>query len=92
VPCPDIILWGTWFEDSRKTRIVAQDQVGDYWVSTVFLGIDHSFSPWGKRGPPILFETMIFLEENEGETQVRYATWDEAAAGHADIVARLKAL
>lgn len=28
----------------------------DYWISTVFLGIDHSFG----QGPPLVFETMVF--------------------------------
>ena len=48
-------------------------------VSTVFLGLDHSFD--GQT--PILFETMIFsdLIVND-EYQVRYATYDEAILGH----------
>ena len=31
----------------------------------------------------MLFETMVFPEF---ETCVRYATWDEAAAGHAKVL------
>lgn len=58
-------------------------------LSTVFLGIDHSFG----GGEPVLFETMIFEVKNgtvgnatgnkdEGEFQVRYCTEEEALWGH----------
>lgn len=52
-------------------------------VSTVFLGIDHSF---GRGDGPILFETMIFGGPHD-RFQERYATWDEAIAGHAKALA-----
>ena len=42
---------------------VAETHVGDYWISTVFLGLDHSFH----HGPPVLFETMIFLNTPEAQ-------------------------
>ena len=50
----DLMTWAKWFEISR--RIVKQEWVGDCWVSTVFLGIDHNFR---RTGPPILWETMV---------------------------------
>jgi hypothetical protein len=68
-----------------STRQVARDEVGEQSVSTVFLGIDHSFSD---DGPPIIFETMIFGGPFD-EYQWRYATWDEAAAGHKRLVKAL---
>lgn len=46
-------------------------------VSTVFLGMDHSFG----GGPPLLFETMIF-GGNHDRYHERYSTWAEAEAGH----------
>ena len=46
-------------------------------VSTVFLGLDHSFG----GGPPLLFETMIF-DGGEEEHCVRYSTWQQAEEGH----------
>lgn len=67
-------------------RRVARDKVGDVTISTVFLGLDHSFD---ESGPPILFETMVFGGPLD-EEQVRYATWDEAVAGHAAMVQRVK--
>jgi hypothetical protein len=41
------------------------------------LCIDHRFG----SGPPLLFETMIFGEEDD-EYQKRYSTWKEAEEGH----------
>jgi hypothetical protein len=50
-------------------------------VSTVFLGIDHNLD----YGSPILFETLVFGSDMDGRCQ-RYATWDEAEAGHRKIL------
>lgn len=83
VPCDDLIDWAKWFE--KADRIVSNDQVRDARVSTVFLGVDHAFG----NEHPQLFETMIFGGDREGERQ-RYATWDEAEAGHKRIVEELK--
>lgn len=48
-------------------------------VSTVFLGLDHSFG----QGPPVLFEMMVFIsEEEKGEVQLRCRTYDEAKELH----------
>jgi len=49
-----LIDWALWFEISD--RKVAFTEVGKFDVSTVFLGIDHSFD----NGIPLLFETMVF--------------------------------
>lgn len=82
---------------TKENRVVKQEHVGNWYVSTVFLGLDHN---WGDRNAPdykpILFETMIFwqpTDENKkndhewmDEYQERYHTWDEALAGHAVAV------
>lgn len=75
VPCDDVLEWGKQFKS--PDRIVAKDTFGEIKVSTVFLGLDHSFGD----GPPLLFETMIFGGKHGGY-QERYSTWDEAEAGH----------
>lgn len=59
-------------EDGEKRR-----------VSTVWLGIDHSF---GDGGPPIIFETMVFGYEGWDDFQLRYATEDEAKTTHDEVV------
>ena len=87
VPCADLLAWAQWFENAAARR-VAQTKIGGARVSTVFLGIDHRHSG---NGPPILFETMIFGGARDG-WQERYATWDDAQAGHARAVYMLREL
>jgi hypothetical protein len=60
VPCEDLITWAKWIETSEN-RVVKQEWVGDLWVSTVFLALDHN---WGS-GPPLLFETLIFRDATD---------------------------
>lgn len=85
VPCEDLATWAQWFEDNRRDRHVADEKVGDVRVSTVFLGLDHSYG----TGPPHIFETMVFGGELNGEME-RYSTWDEAEAGHKAMLERVK--
>lgn len=66
--------------DITKRRVL-ETTVGDAWVSTVFLQSDHAF----RDGPPILFETLVFGGDHADHMQ-RYSTWDEAVAGHAEVV------
>ncbi|HEY4720248.1 MAG TPA: hypothetical protein VII92_00260 [Anaerolineae bacterium] len=79
----DLMTWAKWFESAD--RHVAQDQIGDARISTVFLGIDHQ---WGD-GPPLIFETMIFGGEHD-QYQTRSSTWDEAEAQHAEAIKLVK--
>ena len=91
MPKTDMADWGAWMEAAmqNKRRIVQQDQIGEFFISTVFLGIDHSF---GFGGPPILFETMIFPKDSNEETyQERYTTWDDALKRHRELVAEFSA-
>ena len=88
VPCSRA-EFGAMYGDSLSRRVGWTEfhtPAGSVEVSTVFLGIDHSFG----HGPPVLFETMVFGGPRNDE-QWRYCTWDEAAAGHAAVVEGLKA-
>ena len=87
----NMATWAMEFE--RRYRHIATTGV-DPWgvdrtefsnahISTVFLGIDHNH--FGK-GPPLLFETMIFGGRMD-DYQNRCSTWDEAEAMHAEAVA-----
>lgn len=64
--------------------------VDDYKISTVDLGIDHSFG----FGKPLYYETMIFnceQEDNKFEDyQIRYSTEEEAVIGHEKAVEYVK--
>ena len=73
----------TWAEHGLPR--VALTKIGAVDISTVFLGLDHS----NGEGPPLLFETMIFGGPLD-EEQRRYTTWDEAEAGHAEMVERVR--
>lgn len=81
IPCPDMLTWAR-FVDADENRLVARDVIGDARVSTVFLGLNHGFG-----GPALWFETMVFGGPRDGE-QERYATWEEAVAGHYRAVLR----
>lgn len=61
-------------------RIIVRSERGDLLVSTVFLGMDHS---WG-NGDPILFESMTFKDGSQFEELgcERYTTYDDAIEGH----------
>jgi hypothetical protein len=88
----DLVTWGRWLELNRSHRIIAQEQLpGGYFLSTVFLGLNHGY---GKN--PLWFETMIF-EKPTGEKSLitgkeqklgpelfceRYTTLAQALAGH----------
>lgn len=77
---PRLLVWAQWFETAD--RIVEQTTISeDVTVSTVFLGMDHQFGD----GPPLLFETLIFGGEHDGNMQ-RYSTWPQAKEGHARVV------
>jgi hypothetical protein len=97
VPEPDIVQWGQWLQTAFKTgsRHLAKDTVDPYWVSTIFLGLDHGFGD----GAPVLWETIIFGTWEEYEIipgkprkcrktvgQFRYCSKAEALAGHARAV------
>lgn len=73
--------------DITKRR-VALTEIGNVRVSTVFLAIDHSF---GEPGPPVLFETIAFVDGEANDDCKRCCTWGEAVAQHERLVAMLTA-
>ena len=79
--------WGM-LHSLMEYKAVAQTTVGHYWISTVWLGLDHSFG----EGPPVIFETMVFRSEESDLECQRYATEAEAIAGHLRMVRQVKAL
>ena len=82
VPC-----WARWM--SGADRQVAYTQRGTMAVSTVFLGLAQHVCP---EGPPLLFASMAVRGDDDSPMLCwYYATWSEADAGHADMVALLQA-
>lgn len=81
------LAWAKDMEDPKK-QIVKQDKAGPFglfWVSTVWLGINHNFGP----GKPLIFETMVFCQfprismfPCSDLEQDRYSTEQDAEVGH----------
>lgn len=67
----------------QNKKHVAYDVINGYRVSTIWLGIDHD---WLNDGPPLLFETMIFLPNDQEEYCDRYTTWEQAVEGHQEAI------
>lgn len=84
----DLLAWAreVWGNDESGRRVGFDEVAPGITVSTVFLGLDHNH--FGK-GPPILFETMVFDDYADGDCW-RWSTWDEAVAGHKRAVEGLK--
>jgi len=80
---PELLKWAEWFENSANRR-VALTFVENKRISTVFLGLDHSFSN-APDAVPVLWETMVFGGEHD-EYQERYTSKDAALEGHWRIV------
>lgn len=87
VPQPDLRMWAEWYETAD--RHVGFCDFGDMKVSTVFLGMDHSWD----GSAPMLFETMVFERNRDPGLELdyvqsddfemwRYSTWAQAEAGH----------
>lgn len=83
--------WSRLLEDWDYKK-VAVTKLGSGWtVSTVWLGLDHSFSTH-PDSVPIIFETMCYHEDSDhshplfDDYQRRYSTLDQAIEGHAEAV------
>jgi hypothetical protein len=85
--------------DFESERRVAETSVGimpggSFWISTVFLGLNHG---WGD-GPPMWFESMAFQNPDDNWDGLgvdvamrRYSTFAEASSGHDEMVAEVRA-
>lgn len=74
-----------------ETRFDLKTRVGKYEVSTVDLGLDHSFG----LGEPLYYETMVFVVDDygidyRGVFQKRYTTEEQAREGHEVVVEMIK--
>ena len=79
--------WARAIEDMSIRRVAETPLADGTWVSTVWLGLDHSFAV---REKPLIFETMVFPSDSDmaERDMARYATEEEAIAGHAAMVAK----
>jgi hypothetical protein len=86
VLCRNKTRFWKWFERTENRILRKDDLPNGVSVSTVFLGIDHRFSG---RGPPILWETMIFGGKHD-RYQERYSSRSAALKGHSAALALAK--
>ena len=93
------------FFGSDQMRIVKQEHIGKFLISTVFLCLDHGCG----KGPPVLWETMVFHPnpnpkpawpgahvfkqvELDGFTERCSGTREQAEAMHERVVRLVKKL
>lgn len=69
-----------------EERIIGRTELpGGCRVSTVWLGLDHSFG----TGPPLIFESMVFGPDTSTDLDMmRYSTREQAELGHSELVTR----
>lgn len=79
VPCT-MLEWAS--NPGGLTTPIARHVGDSYAVSTVFLGLNHSFL----EGRPTWFETMVFAPGGSPVYQDRYTTFDKAIEGHMSLV------
>jgi len=99
VPARSMIEGGQFFGNTEgrtvaKTTLIDPTTKESVDVSTMFLCHDHGY--WARQEEeedgehlPCLFETMVFGGRIH-ESQRRYALWDEAVAGHEEMVQAVK--
>lgn len=83
----DVMFWARWLEET-KDRFIQQDENKEYFISTIFLGLDHDF---GMTGKPLLFETAVFSRIVADDTDktlemVRHETLKQAKRFHKKMV------
>jgi len=76
-------IWSLQYK-SDKSRVVGQQHTWlGFYVSTVWLGIDHNYLD---KGPPLIYETMVFFKSWTDLDCERYSTREEAKVGHEIMV------
>lgn len=77
VKATSIMEAADWMENNPERKAVKQENIGDIFISTVFLGLDHAWN----SDVPVLWETMIFGGEHD-QYQERYTSHEDALEGH----------
>lgn len=88
IPC-SVDDWIEQREQMRKTKTkhVADEMIGHFRISTVWVGLNHNL---GKNGEPLLFETMVFDQNGDDIYCAHYWTWQQAEEGHKKAIQWVK--
>ena len=79
VKAKDIEDYMDWDDENIDRIRVMQQTIDGVTISTVFLGLDHSYTKDNTK--PLLWETMIF-EGKYDQYQERYHSFNDAVDGH----------
>jgi hypothetical protein len=98
-PNSEPISFGTWAvlfgrrkddDEPGSFWLIGRDDIRGVRVSTIWLGLDHSFGRLHHPGlPPLIFETMVFGGKHDQFCE-RWPTREAALAGHDRIVAAIR--
>jgi hypothetical protein len=90
-PAKDLMEWAGWFSNDSNNRIVKKDKINNLEVSTIFLGLDHNFSS-RHDAVPILWETMIFNDNESIDCERCSGGREQAEAMHFKMIEKAKSL
>ena len=90
VRCNNVLEWAEWYEPTAVSgeRIVARDELDGLLVSTIFTGIDPGADD--SEEPPLLFETMTFVNGKATGIAIRSATWEDAEDRHRSMIRQIR--
>ncbi len=90
VPCNDPARWSDWWKENGSLRRVKLTihKNRKLAISTVFLGVDHSFMDEA----PLLWETMVFSGGNGEDYERCGGTREQALAMHQNMIERVEAV
>jgi hypothetical protein len=82
----DLMEYAEWFQTAD--RMLARDEVYGVTISTVFLGLDHSFGFGREPVTPVLWETMCFAQDGNvwRDFQMRHTSREDALNAHRGLV------
>jgi len=81
----DIEEYSKWISEAPCRKIIGRTRLEDSLISTVFMGLDHSYGDGQKH---VLWETMIFGGKYD-EYQERYCSHEKAIRNHEYIVRKI---
>lgn len=82
------LAWDKDLGDVEMRRVQRDVLENGVMVSTVWLGLDHSYTPGGR---PKIFESMVFYKSYDELDMYRYTTEEEARLGHKMLVKKWSA-
>ena len=89
----DLMTWAKLYEN-HKYGVVKQTKTEKYFISTVWLGLDHNFNFLDNDTPISIFETVVFPKNKDVnkiyEQERHSANLEEAKAGHEEMVKKYK--